>query len=68
VIEGDGLLALLDQLLVEDVEHLEERGVLADAGDLVGHHLARAPGVLLTPDMEGEVHVGHRRLLTCSCG
>ena len=28
VVEGDRLLALLDQALVDDVEHLEERHVL----------------------------------------
>jgi hypothetical protein len=39
-VEGDRLLALGLELLVEHVEHLEERRVLADALDLVGLHRA----------------------------
>src|SRR6266478_2120496 len=35
VLERDGLLAVLDELLVHDVEHLEERHVGRDAIDLV---------------------------------
>jgi hypothetical protein len=56
VIEGDGLLAAVDEVVVEDVEHLQEGGVLADALDLVLDHLARGARALLAPDMEGEVH------------
>jgi len=35
VVERDRLLAVEDQLLVEDVEHLEERHVLRDVVHLV---------------------------------
>ena len=35
VLEGDRLLAALGELLVEDVQHLEEGGVLVDVLDLV---------------------------------
>jgi hypothetical protein len=56
VLEGDGLLALDDQPLVDRVEHLEERHVGADAPGLldVGDHLALVAG-RLAPDMEGDV-------------
>ncbi len=41
VLERDGVLALGDQSLVEDVEQLEERSILADLVDVV---LLEAPG------------------------
>src|SRR5690606_27097466 len=55
VIERDRLFAALDELLVEDVEHLEERSVGRNVPDLVGDERARALGVLLAPDVEGQV-------------
>src|SRR5262245_3283797 len=56
VLEGDGLLALGDQPLVDRVEHLEEGHVRADAPGLldVGDHLALVPG-RLAPHVEGHV-------------
>src|SRR4030095_6410478 len=56
VLEGDGLLALGDQPLVDRVEHLEEGHVGADALGLldVGDHLALVAG-RLAPDVEGDV-------------
>src|SRR5690606_28103246 len=39
-VEGDRLLALADEALVEDVEHLEERHVVGHAVDRVGDHAA----------------------------
>ena len=41
VVEGDRLLALGDEALVDEVEHLEERHVVADAGRVVGVEAAR---------------------------
>ena len=40
VVEGDGIFALLDEALVEDVEHFEEGHVLVDVGDVVADHAA----------------------------
>ena len=62
VVERDRLFALFGELFVQHVEHLEERGVFANAGDFVRHHLAGAGGVFLAPDVDGEVHGigGHR--------
>ena len=57
VVERDRLLALVDQALVDDVEHLEERHVVADAAALVGLEAARIVRAVLAPDLEGEVHV-----------
>jgi hypothetical protein len=42
-VEGDRLLALGVELLVEDVEHLEERHVFETSADLVGDHLPSRP-------------------------
>ena len=36
VLEGDRLVALGDEALVDDVEHLEERHLVGDVGGLVG--------------------------------
>ena len=38
VLERDRLFALLDQVFVEHVEHLQERHVRVDVVDLVAHH------------------------------
>jgi hypothetical protein len=58
VLERHRLLALLDQVLVEDVEHLEERHVLV-RGDLVGLERARGVGARLAPDVQLQSHVLH---------
>jgi hypothetical protein len=51
VLEGNRLLALLHQALVDHVEHLEERHMLVDALRLVTDDLAGRGGVLLSPDV-----------------
>ena len=56
-VEGDGLVALVDESLVEHVEHLEERHVLVDLGDRVDLEPAAGAGTVLTPHLEGEVHL-----------
>ena len=57
VIEGDGVLALRDEAFVEDIEHFEERHVLADAGDVIAHHAAGVLGMLLSPDVKCKFHL-----------
>ena len=55
MLERDGVLALGDQSLVEDVEQLEERSILADLVDVV---LLEAPSgvrTVLAPDLERQV-------------
>ena len=58
VVEDDRILALLDQPLVEDVEQLEERRLVADLGDLVRLEPALFVGAVLAPDLEREVRQG----------
>jgi hypothetical protein len=55
--ELDRLLAGLDEPLVDDVEHLEERRVLADVGRLVGLEPARRVRSGLPPHSQREVHL-----------
>jgi hypothetical protein len=57
VVERDRVVAGQRELLVQHVEHLQERHVLADALDAVRDHRALALGVLLTPDPHGDVHL-----------
>jgi hypothetical protein len=51
-VEGNGFLSLLDQRLIELVEHLEKGGVGVHVGDLVVHEAAGAGGVRLAPDAQ----------------
>jgi hypothetical protein len=56
VVKGDGLLAFASKVVVHDVEHLEEGGVL---GNVAGFDVGEFAGtfrVSLTPDFEVEVH------------
>jgi hypothetical protein len=59
VIERDGFFALRDQLLVEDVEHLEERRVRRHIADLVGDEATQGGAILLAPDVERERERAH---------
>ena len=56
VVEGHGLLALVDEVVVQDVEHLEERGVGRDVFNLVGLESTLGFGVFLTPYLQCEIH------------
>ena len=49
VVECHGLLALVDQVVIQDVEHLEERGVGRDVFDFVSFETTLCFSVLLTP-------------------
>ena len=49
VVEGHGLLALVYEVVVQDVEHFEERGVGRDVLHLVGLEGPFGFSVLLTP-------------------
>ena len=58
VVEDDCFLAFFDQPLVQDVEQLEERRLVADLGDLVGLEASLSVRAVLAPDLEGEVGEG----------
>jgi len=55
MIEGDRLLAIENQPLVDHVEHLEERHVRADVARRIGLEPPRGVAVLLPPDIQGQV-------------
>src|SRR5690606_15475277 len=54
-VEGDGLFPFQLEALVQDVEHLEEGDVRVHVAHLVGFEPARRLGILLTPNLEGQV-------------
>ena len=57
VVEAYGVgYIVVDQLLVEDVEHFEERTLWRYVADLVGLEATLGLGVLLTPYMKGKIH------------
>src|SRR5688572_14551681 len=62
MVEGDRPLTRLEEAVVQDVEHLEERGVLVDLDVLVALELALGPGVGLAPDVERHLPCA---ILTC---
>ena len=57
-VELDRLDAIFCQVLVDDVDHLEERGFGGNVICLVVFELARAVRALLTPDFQIEFHNG----------
>lgn len=56
MVESDRVLSLFDEPLVEHVEHLQERHVLAGLVHLVADHAALVLRVLLPPDMKDQSH------------
>ncbi len=59
VVEVNGLLALVNKPFVDDVEHLEEGGVIRDVGSLVGFDAALSLSILLSPDLVRKIVVSH---------
>jgi hypothetical protein len=57
VLERDRVLTLVDQILIENIEHLEKRHVGADIVKLIGREAALVFGVLLPPNMQGQLHL-----------
>jgi len=56
VLEGNGSLLPADQVLVEGIEHLEERYVGCHVAYLIGDEAARCVCALLPPNPKGEIH------------
>ncbi len=52
MVEGDRVFSSEDEVLVEAVEHLEERLVGADVPGLIGDHAPGVRRVLLPPDVQ----------------
>jgi hypothetical protein len=57
VLEGNRVLALADQILIEDIEHLEKRHMGADVVELIGREATLVIGVLLPPNMQRQLHL-----------
>src|SRR5205085_224660 len=57
VIERDRIVAGRDQLLVQYVEHFQERHVRADIIDLIVNESPNRFRVFLPPDLEMEFHI-----------
>ena len=51
VIEYEGLLTFVDELLVQDVEHLEERGIIGNIVHLVLIEMSLVLGAVLAPEL-----------------
>ena len=52
MVEVDGFFSLLNELFVEDVEHLEERGVGGNVVDVISHKLALSLWTRLPPNFQ----------------
>jgi hypothetical protein len=55
-VELDRFLALADEVLVEDVEHLEERHLLLDAAHCIIDEPALGLAAGLAPDLQVDCH------------
>jgi len=56
VVERHRLFVFPDQVLVQHVQHFEERHFVVDVGDFITHHLAFFAGVALPPDVKDDSH------------
>jgi hypothetical protein len=56
-VEGDRVIPGQHQLLIEHLEHLQERHVRGDVVEAVGDHAAAVLAVLLAPDPQGDLHL-----------
>ena len=55
-LNGNRIAALADQLLVQDVQHFEERSVFFDSGHVIGLEMTLILGVFLTPYLQIKIH------------
>jgi hypothetical protein len=55
-VEGDRIFAAGDQILVDDVEHLQKGHVRRNVLGFVGDEAAAVVRTRLAPDLQGEVH------------
>ena len=57
MVEDNGLLAIADELLVENVEHLEEGATLGYILQVVGFERTLYLGTTLTPDLNLDIYI-----------
>ena len=55
MIESNGLATFIDQALVEDVQHFEERCLVADLVNQVGLEVTAVVRAVLAPDLQSDV-------------
>jgi hypothetical protein len=51
VVEHERLLAFVDEFLVEDVEHLKDRGIIGNIVHLVRIEMTLVLGAILAPEL-----------------
>ena len=56
-LNGHRIVSFPDKLLIKNVEHLEEGGILLNSRDVVGLEMTLLMGVLLTPYLKIEIHI-----------
>src|ERR1035437_9779261 len=66
VVERHGLFVLRAEVLVQHVQHFEERHFVVDVGDFIAHHPARIVGVALPPDVNRYSHYLELRCEGCT--
>ena len=57
MIEHERLLAFVDELLVQNVKHLEERGVIGDVVHFVGVEMTCVLGAILAPELYCKAYI-----------
>ena len=57
VIERDGIVALLDEPLIQHVQHFEKRHVLVHTGNFVANHASPVLRIFLPPDVQCQFHL-----------
>jgi hypothetical protein len=55
-VEGHRVFVSRNQILVQNIEHLKERHVLADVRNFVSHHAALLTRATLPPDVQNDAH------------
>ncbi len=55
--ECDRVLVLVDEILIENIEHFEKRHMGADIVELIGRKAALVLGILLPPYMQRQLHL-----------
>ena len=67
-LKGDGILPLGGEAVIDDIEHLKERGLGRNVAGINILEASLAGTGSLPPDSEMEVHARGRVKVTCSCG
>ena len=58
-IDSDRIHTFPDQLLIENIEHFEERSIFLNTFYMIGFKMSLAFGILLTPYLKIEFHLAY---------